>query len=331
VIFFVKQQQENNSELARIAQLTAARQTALTEVTRNSALVNWMGDLLQDAHRESLQHPQRKLTSETIARIAALSFAFHPYIRLESDSILTRSLSPERGMLLIALTRMQLDSSTWRNIKLQATFSNAELRDADLRTIDLSGADLREADLTNANLEQAKLIATDLWSATLWNANLQQADARYAILSRADMGWSNLNDANFTEADLNGATLTSAQLRNTNFHRANIQWADISHASLHKAVFTEADLYGAGLQRAQLFSTDFTKANLKMVNMVQASVTGANFTEADMQRTVVYEPDWIDRLPEQGVVNAGEIETHYTLVNETVGDKIEYCLEKKKQ
>ena len=331
IVFFIQQQQENHRSRIRLAQLQTAQQTELIETTRNSALVNWMGNILKDAHHESIQHPQRKLSIETIGRIAALSYAFNPYVRLEGDSTLTKSLSPERGMLLLALTRMQLDTSSWRQIKLEATFSNAELRNADLRSIDLSDANLREADLSNANLEGARLIATDLWSANLWSANLHHVDARNAILSRADLSWTNLNEANFTEADLNGATLASAQLRKTNFHKAKIQWADISNASLHEAIFTEADLYGAGLQRAQLISVNLSHANLKMVNMVQANVSGSDFTAADLQRMVVYEPDWIDRLPAHNVVNAVEIDSTYTLVNETVGEKIEYCLEKKKK
>jgi uncharacterized protein YjbI with pentapeptide repeats len=326
--FLLQHQLQLASE--RQAKWQSIQQTELIETTRNSGLTTMMGEILQDANREITADSQRRLSEQTIARIAALSYAFNPHYRIEGDTLSSTKLSRERGTLLLALTRLGMDSVSLLKLFQQATFANADLRKADLHGMILSHADMREANLNDANLERAVLQETNLWSANMWGINLQEADLRHAILSRADLSWSNLNKADFQEADLNGAKFTAAQMRKANLHKSLLQWADISGTSLHEANLTDADLYGAGLQRALLIGTDFSRANMKQANMVKADVTGANFTDADMMRTVVYEPDWIAQLPARNVVNASVILRDYTLVDESVGQKIEYCLERKK-
>jgi uncharacterized protein YjbI with pentapeptide repeats len=330
LILLFMRQDEKIKQLARLQRVQLARQTELIETTRNSGLVQWMSLVLQRAETELNQHPERKLREETIATIAALSYSFKPYQRFVEDSVLLKELSPERGMLLLALTRMNMDTNSMQGILLQAHFAHADLKDADLSAAWLKGADLQEANFHGANLENAMLQHANLSSANLWGAKLRNAKMNEAILKLADMSWADINGAVLYKAQLNGAKLASAQLRKADLREAGLQWIDAGEALLQEANLSGADLYGADLHRAHLYSSDLSNANLTMAYLTETNVDSADFTGVNMTRTVVSVPDWMDDLHHRLRKGAAEIQTTYHLVDESTPDKIEYCLEKKK-
>jgi uncharacterized protein YjbI with pentapeptide repeats len=196
-------------ERARITQ-----QSELIESMRISNIVVLMNNVLDNVDDELKSNPDRKLSSETIARIASLSLAFRPYRILEGDSMSKRKYSPERGQLLLALAKMN-GSNSFDRIKLSTTFAGADLSGANLQGADLSDADLRGANLRDANLSSALMRKVNLTDANLWGADLHAADLREAILKRADLQWVDLHEANLVK-DLAAASrrLLCSTMRN---------------------------------------------------------------------------------------------------------------------
>ena len=182
-------------------------QNQLVDSLRVRSLSNLMPQILSKVEEELKNSPDRALSEETILEIAALSYSLTPYARFEGDRISKGKFSPERGQLLLVLTRLNLLPATIRRIMEVTSFANADLRGADLSGADLRGVDLSSADLYGARLIGADLGKANLSFANLWGAQLGNAILDSADLSRADLRWAYLNDAdlkgaNFFEADL---------------------------------------------------------------------------------------------------------------------------------
>lgn len=98
--------------------------------------------------------------------------------------------------------------------------------------IGLANADLNEADLRWANLSRADLSEADLKNANLRWADLSEADLSRADLSRADLSGADLSRANLKEADLSYAELSGADLSRANLKETDLSYADLSGARL---------------------------------------------------------------------------------------------------
>ena len=135
------------------------QQTNLLEADRRSAVILESGNVL-DAIAKELKNPLnflRKLSDPLVGRIISLSKNMKPYKYLESDTLISEAISPERGHLLLALQNAKLSKRTLSKINRGAFFQQAELGGADLRWAKLSFANLRWADL-----RWAKLFGADL-------------------------------------------------------------------------------------------------------------------------------------------------------------------------
>ncbi len=133
------------------------QQSELIESVKKGSLVFLMSHILDKVDEELTNHPRRTLSKETIARIAALNTAFQPYAYVKGDSLSVKKLSPERGQLLLVLSIMNMDSSSFDTIKAKTSFAGADLRGANLNGANLSGVDLRDANLKEADLRGANL------------------------------------------------------------------------------------------------------------------------------------------------------------------------------
>lgn len=310
-------------------QMQIAHQTVWMDSMRRSGLVNLMSDILVKTDDEIRHSPNHSLSEERIAGIEALSFLLKPYASFQGDSLSKKKQSPERGQLLLMLSRMNMDSASFHKIKWHADFSGADLKDADLSGKDLSGAKLSGAVLQDANLQGAKLNEADLSFANLWGAHLKQAKLVGANLKRADLRWADLNDTDLHAADLHEADLSSAQLRKADLRDAILQWTDFSGSFLNEAELTCADMFRANMKRAQVVKTNFSDANLNYANLVEANMTEANLSGANLIDLVVSEQDWPMRLSEWKVSGAIEIQTQYKIVDETSTGVHLYQLKKK--
>ncbi|MCC7466837.1 MAG: pentapeptide repeat-containing protein [Saprospiraceae bacterium] len=245
------------------------QQTYLQEADRRSSLIFLMGNLLDAMDRELKndvgQPGVRDLSPQIIGRVVALSKSLRPYRYLESDSLVARELSPERGQLLVSIVNSQIDKRTLRRIFQFSDFSAADLKGAVLSGEYLSGINLSRADLSGATLDETDLSEADL----------SGADLTDAIMARAVV-----KDARFRQSILRRAYLESADLSRANFYGAKLQEAQLVGANLKQTHFT-----GADLSEANLSGTIFPKAR---------------FEQVTMDSVVVSEFDWLLRLDSMG-------------------------------
>ncbi|HLF63877.1 MAG TPA: pentapeptide repeat-containing protein [Saprospiraceae bacterium] len=306
-----------------------AQQSELIESVRKSSLIYLMANILDKIDDELKHDRNRKLSDATIARIAALSYSLKPYTSFEGDSMSKQKLSPERGQLLLALSKMNIDSVSLHSIMLQATFAAADLSGADLREADLKWTDLRGADLQDATLQAVNLHEADLMTANLWGADLSKADMTGVNLRRADLRWADLSEANLHKAILNGALFTSAQLRKTDLRESSLEWADLSGAFLNEVNLSGANMTGASLIKTHLIESDLSEANLHAANLSEAILTGADLTGASLIHVIVSEKNWFVQLDTWEVKGGKEILATYQIVDKSSKDQPRYILEKK--
>jgi uncharacterized protein YjbI with pentapeptide repeats len=165
--------------------------------------------------------------------------------------LIGKPLSPERGQLLITLTRLPLDTHTNRKIYQSTIFKAADLRGANLRAVDLKAADLRAANLRGADLSEADLNEANLREANLIIANLSGAD-----LSRADLSGAYLMGAYLIRAKLNRVNLRSAYLLGADLSEADLSEADLSVADSRENIWREVDLNSSHPNVTYLIGSD---------------------------------------------------------------------------
>ncbi len=315
-----------NNKLIKYQNILTEQKSALIESERNSSLVHLMANILDKIDNELIDNSKRVLSNETIERIVALSYSFKPYRYLIGDS-LSEKYSPERGQLLLALSKMNLDSSSFDKIKLKASFSEADLRGTDLKNANLRWANLNKANLKDADLREANLYKTDLRGANLWGANLRNADMRNTVMKRANLSWADMSESDLRMASLDGADLTS-----TNVRKADLTGVDLKFAKLNGAFFNESDLTGVDLKGTDLTRANLSKVNLSETNLIYVNLSEADLNEADLSnvklnKAVVKEENWLQKLNKWQVKGAKEIQESYKVVKEKTDDS-NYHLEK---
>ena len=303
---FFNWQKKSRLRQSELLKLQNARHAELAATEKNKALATLMNGVIDQINSELSRDPKRTLSDETITRVAALSYSFTPYARVNGESIGTKTLSPERGHLLLVISGMRIDTVSLDNIFRQSIFSSADLRNANLENAYLKGVNLHNADLQQANLSKANLIKANLKLSNLWGANLQEATLISADLQSVDASWANLNKANFSAATLNKALLKSAQLRQTNLQDAGLQ-----RVNFNGALLEEANLDGADLLSVMMNRTNLSSANLTGVNLLTSTLTDVIFSNA------VVSQDWFAKLKEWKVNGSLQIEERYRIVSDT--------------
>lgn len=270
---------------------TISQQAEVIASLRSNNLVPLMGTLLEEVKEELKNNSERILSDEIILKIAALGQSMQPYRYFEGDGLADKAYSPERGQLLVALVNMNIDSSSFNEIKRKTPFAGADLRKIDLNGANLAWANLKDANLRDANLGGANLNHSDLRAANLWGANLNKVNMREADLRRANLAWAELNEANLNESDMSGIDFTNAKLKKADLTNVNLRWSDMSGTFLN-----EANLNGA-----YLLATNLNKANMSDVELIKTGITG----EA-----------WFEKLDEWQVTGAKAIQKGYQVVDD---------------
>lgn len=287
------------------------KMAALVTSVQKSDLEPLLRSLLEEVGKELQRNPGRTLRDTTIARIAALSFAFKPHPYIEGDSLSKQAYSPERGQLLQALILMPIDSGAFARIKRNTLFAGADLRGADLKGVDLSGIHLQGANLKDADLSGANLAGAELGEANLWGAHLNQANLSHADLKRADLRWAQLNEATLPSANGNGANLANAQLSKADLYDATFQWAQVGGALFNGANLTSVDFVGANFTKGNLSQADLSDADLRKTNLSEAVLVGTT-----LNKTLVDE-NWLDKLTQWQPTGVQELRERYKVVNDT--------------
>ncbi len=307
----VYQQNRSFKALIQNQQTRIRQQTQLIDSVKQSKLMSMMSNLLDKVDKEVKNSANKTLSDETIARAGALGAAFKPYKYFEGDNILNRVLSPERGQLLLALSAIKMDSSSFKRIKQQVSFAGADLRRADLRQADLDGVNLSNANLRQADLRGANLKNADLRKANLSWANLNGAKLSDANIKRANLSWAELNEVDLEKANLDGSDLTSAKLRKANLREASIRWVDLTSGLLN-----EADLTASDLARSVLVKTNLTNAKL-----TDAYLKGVDFRDAILDGTATHK-NWLKNLQDKKleIIGVEEVVKRYKMSADTLNE-----------
>jgi uncharacterized protein YjbI with pentapeptide repeats len=300
---FKLQIQNHDSEMQKMKAVVA-----LVQQTNQEPL---MSSILEEVSEELRHNPARTLTNATINRIAALSFSLKSYQSIEQESLSKKRYSIERGQLLQALVLMNIDSSSFTQIKRSAVFAEADLRGADLKGLDLSDINLKEAYLKDVDLSNANLKGANLGGANLWGANLNQANLSNADLRMADLRWAQLNEAILSLANLNDVNLLNAQLRKADLNHASFRWAQSGDALFNEANMTNVNLQGCNFTKANLSHADLSGSDLKAAVFSETNLIGVQLNNA-----IVVE-NWLGKLKEWHPIGEKELSKSYIVISET--------------
>lgn len=179
-------------------------QINLSESSRRSALIMMMSNIM-DKVDEELKNDWNKdgirnLSPQLIARIVALSKAFRPYRFWQENKLTDKLYSPERGQLLLAIAKVDLDINTYDRIFRGASFENAFLEKADLGGLYMARINLASANLAGTNFEASNLSNAVLINTNLKEANLTFAELKGALLMGAEFSVTGITSANLTHA-----------------------------------------------------------------------------------------------------------------------------------
>jgi uncharacterized protein YjbI with pentapeptide repeats len=255
-------------------------------------------------------------------RIAELSSSLKVHKVWDMENKLYRTLSTERGLLLLALVKTQMDSVSFKRIKENVSFFGADLCNADFSGLDLSGIDLRNANLDYADLQGINLNYARLNGASLVGANLNHATMIGVNLTGARLNWAKVNEAN-----LQFSKIDSADLSNVTACKSRFDDGTIIHTLLCNAIFIEADL-----RNCLLIST-----NLENVNFAKSILTNADFYDMNLDDPIldaaIIQDHWLERFKERNDRGLNLMLEHYDIDTDTTSilDSIIYRLKSKTQ
>jgi uncharacterized protein YjbI with pentapeptide repeats len=249
------------------------------------------------------------ISESTIDRLGAISKLLKPRKIFDRNSDSLKILSPERGLLLLNLVHMDIDSSSLMKIKQKVTFEAAGLESADLSSLDLSCINLSRADLSHCQLIESNFHHANLEGANFEKSDLTKSCFNGANLTRANMKWVNASSADFVGAVLDGAFLKDFRAVASNLNYSSIKWANMYNAQFDHTQCTKVDFKGSDLSR-----TNFEGANLKGANMVRVILKEAHLGNSELDQVRVKDNDWFISGYKNNVSGISDIEDHYNLV-----------------
>jgi uncharacterized protein YjbI with pentapeptide repeats len=237
----------------------------------------WMLELSREmAHSDSL-------SVATTQQIVAWTHAIKPYDKSLMDPSL--KISPERGLLLQELVKLDLDSVSMASILTRATFAYADLRSCSFKGIGLKGIDLYGAQLEAAVFEEVDLS----------KATLNKADLRYATFLKVRLD----------RANLNGIQAEGIQFDQTEAHAVQLEWADMPTATFRASIFREGsfkgvNLYKSSLQNTQLLGINFKKSRFEdaLLNKMQLDslIVSQNWVDMWQGWAIVSDVNLLDQM-----------------------------------
>jgi uncharacterized protein YjbI with pentapeptide repeats len=310
-----------------------AQQAEAIEAKRNSSIV-YLISILEKINQELNSDPKRILSDQVIDKIHNLSFALRPYHQIKANQkknetykVSKNEISLERGTLLLSLVKMKIDTVSFCKLKKIVPFSGADLRGAKLTNLDLNHIDLRESVLNDAELSGVNFRNSNLDQASLWGAKINNADLSNASLKNTDIRWAELNNTNLKKANFNGADLGNAKLKMSDMKEAQLKWSNLKGALLNNAILKGANLKGANLSRTDLSAVDLSQTDMTKVNLCEAKLYQAKINDAQLDKVMINDKDWLNKLEKWEVSGAKKIIQQYRVVINPSNDS-DYVLKK---
>jgi hypothetical protein len=219
------------------------QQTAVADAQKRSAFVTELFSIVQEVSKEigRTDRADGSLSKELVSRIAVLTSSAVPYryqlhYRDDRDRGSPVALSPERGQLVVALTRLKISLAPL--IEAGANFTYSDLRGFQLSDVDLSSANLEGCDFSFSEIQRAKFLKTRLDAAVMFQLFTVQADFSGARFGRTKIEGSTFLSSSFDRANFDSVTFKNSQLDRSSF-------VDSAHSNLafeNVSVNSAADL-----------------------------------------------------------------------------------------
>ncbi|MGY4627248.1 pentapeptide repeat-containing protein [Bradyrhizobium sp. USDA 4486] len=241
------------------------QQTMVADSQKRGAFVSEMFTILQEVARAD--HTEGKIDKPLTTRIAVLTSSAVPYLYLDflgdpgAPRRIPLPLSPERGQIIVALTRLKVNLSLLA--AAGARFENADLRRFDLTEADLSRINLSNSDLSGSVLEKATLKGTNLTDAVV--DNVKASGANFA---EAHFESTMITGSDFKSANLDGAWFNDTEIKGGNFTDASFVGAVINGLSFENTLVSTRDGLPKGLPWPQAIQNKFNAKEFRPVESV---------------------------------------------------------------
>lgn len=238
------------------------QQTFLQEAERRSFMIGILDQIINEVTSEAYKN-NGYIGKQSATRLIAISKNLKPYRYLENDELIDKSVSPERGYLLLSMLENNIklsiitDSNTKQTLGEALNFEYAELRNANITDLNLDNINLDHSDLQGSNF-QISLIqgkGTDGRKSSFRHANLKNAVFDKCTLKHCDFSYANLEHTSFAKSEID----------HTLFNEANLKNVDFSYCDLTKVNFTNATILQANFNNATV-SNDFIKMMKDQLN-----------------------------------------------------------------
>lgn len=261
--------------------------------------------------KEELSTRSGHLSYGTLQQLSLLSESMKPYMVEREDKASDMLLSPERGLLLMGIISLEIDTHSLDSLFDMVSFQYADLKGVDLNKERLKGIDLSYADVSDVDFSKADLRSCSMVEARVEYAILDRSDLRGADMRRSDLSWAKLEEADLSSSNINGALLTAASFRNADLVGADMKWVKAVGAD-----FREADLYDNSLMGAQLEKADFTSANLGEVHLELTEMEESIWTDANVERMTSRSDASVD-IENWRIIGLEDITRRFQIVKDT--------------
>jgi uncharacterized protein YjbI with pentapeptide repeats len=261
-----------------------------------------MNSLLDTVGNELKSSKDNTLSTSTIGRIVAFSKTIESHQFISTDTGVYKKVSPVKGHLLLGLVHMNMDSSSFTQIKRQVSFAGADLSNADLSGYNLEGINLREANLAHSSLKGTNMSHSNLFGVNFYKAQMQDMNLSHSLLEKANLHWSNLSGSILFRANMYGV-----DLRNGNLMRTDLREVSFNRSLLNSAILVDADLTGSQLNGANLKGANLS--NAKLINVV---LLNSAFLNANLSNTHV-DSAWLVSIKKWNIFGEDDVIRRYDI------------------
>jgi uncharacterized protein YjbI with pentapeptide repeats len=246
--------------------------------------------LIEEIQHELRNSDTRRLSEHLKERIVYTSKLLEPLPSSEKDSSGERRLiSKERGILLMSLIHLDIDSADFAYIIQKGDYQYAYVHDTEINHVDLKGINLKGAhfkevifryvDLSEASMDSTKFdnceIAHNLW---------KRVSANYASFE-----FSKFTKLNFEHSSIRGASFISSQINHSKGTRSNLRLSEVKYSIWQNIQLRNSNLsglhtYKSRLENLKLDSCNFLVKGLNESHFENISWQGAIVTKAFRER-----------------------------------------------
>jgi len=305
LLFFGNQSIKNLNESEREAQNLKSQFSRKLDELKNSSAVQQqqLFKVAFERLQKEIKIGNGKLSENAIQSIVSFSASLKPY-HLEhiDDSLL---LSPERGLLLMGICQLEMDTNSFNTLIRKVDFSYADLRmkefvNLKIDNIKLNYSNLEHSFLKNVSLENAKLNNVNLNSAELSNLNLQSA-----YLVNTNLKWAVLKQCILDNADLHDSQANNSQIIESSFKKSNLKRLNFSGSLIEESQFIASDLMSSIFVNTTIFETDFSQSRLNNTSWLNVKISNLNVDQ------IVVNEKWLDETTVNQVDRISDLQDTY--------------------